>query len=231
MTTTPAMGVDPMGKTSCAQCDGTIDAGDYRVVVMAVEMKPHYAGGGRGVSTALSFCDACVSEMPTFELTNWLKLRSDAAAEPSAGPATEDVLRCHPQSGNGSTKKEKKEGPTVEMGSDGTGDDDAKDGDNLARADREAIKFSDWVGEGQAAERSEAPPTVRRTVESVRRETLGKFLTDRKSWGTMKGKGREAVTLYADGMSQSEIARKLGVDQATVSRMIQGALKMAGATS
>jgi len=70
MATKSAASIDPMGKTSCARCDDTIQAGEYRVVVMVAEMKPpdfeeSYVPG-RGFSEAKSFCDTCVAEMPVF---------------------------------------------------------------------------------------------------------------------------------------------------------------------
>jgi hypothetical protein len=218
MATNSTVKVDPTGKTSCAGCDRSIPAGAYRVVLMAVEID---GLNGRGESTSTSYCKSCIAELPVLEMGNWFKLLMDARIKDvlESSPRSEDAM-YRAESGN---REEKVSGGRT-MDRRGDGDDE------VGMADQEAIKFSDHVGPGQAAIKGEVPLVVR-TVASVRRETLQKFLADQASRGKMKPVMREAASLYATGIGQSEIALKLKVDQATVSRMIQGALKIANAAS
>jgi DNA-binding CsgD family transcriptional regulator len=73
-------------------------------------------------------------------------------------------------------------------------------------------------------------PAVRQSGEEAQKMLLDKFLKDPKSRG-MAAAVRTATKMWIDGASQNEIARKLGRDQATVSRMIAGARKRAYAQS
>jgi len=90
---TPGDGM--LGKTTCAKCHRGIDAGDYRVVLMAVEMKPEdfceNVPAGRGISFHQSFCSMCLADMETLEMHNIWKDISDGAADPSAGPKNQDA--------------------------------------------------------------------------------------------------------------------------------------------
>lgn len=210
---------DLIAKTSCAQCGDTIEADEYRIVVSVHEIDMQLEAGfsPKRITTDLkSFCDTCAADMPSLELPNLRKSIIDVKARDAreSSPSSEDAFH-RSVTGHG-------------------GDDDAngEDGDDepgLNRADKESIEFSDHVGPGQSAVKGDVPLTVQ-TVESIRRDTLGKFLKDNKSRGVMKETMRKAVTLYVvEGMGQGVIARKLGVDQGTVSRMIKAALNLAGA--
>jgi hypothetical protein len=214
-----------MPKTSCAKCGDTIEAGEYRVAVAVTEIRPDegFREPRRGPGGVKSFCDVCVATAETFEFRNpWKQMiELDAQSVRSSSPPSEDAF-YRSVAGRGGKDKEKGAGAYCGPERDPNSEPE------LGQADREAVEFSDHVGEGQPAIKGDVPLTVR-TVESVRRETLENFLKNPSSRGAMMPTMRQAVTLYVDGNSQNEIARKIGKDQATVSRMIQGALKMAGA--
>ena len=204
--------VGAMDKTICAGCERAIPTSAYRVVLMAAEMGPE----GRGRSFSKSYCESCIAEAPVLELLNVWKLRIDLNAQ--------DALISSPHSEDAFYRSVT--GRRVEDNED---DDEGGDGEEaLNRADKESVEFSGWVGQGQATVRDEAPPIAVRTVESIRREALVNLRKDRKLWGQVKPTAQKAVTLSLSGKGQNEIARELCVDQGTVSRMIKGALKIAG---
>jgi Helix-turn-helix domain len=200
---TPA---DQMGKTSCARCNETIHAGQYRVVLSRVEMKPPDIDRGiplgRGLSFYESYCDSCVAEIPLFEVMNPWKMLSDNAARPSAGPATEDAAF---------------RSVSVQEIAEKFADDGPGDGEALDEADIQANVLS-----------SDAPtwPLPELAGEAAQRARLLTFLNAPASRG-MRSDMRAAAKMWVEGASQSEVARKLGRDQSTVSRMIAGARKMA----
>jgi hypothetical protein len=211
---------DLMAKTCCAKCKDTIEVNEYRVVVSVHEMRLDFESGGiphRSSTFLKSFCDTCSAEMTSLELPNFRKLMIESHARDASesSPPSEDAFH-HSVSGRG--------------GEDNGESEEGENEPGLNHADKESIEFSDHVGPGQAAVKGTVPLVVQ-TVEAIRRDTLRKFLKDSKSRGTMKQTMRDAVALYVDGTSQSEIARKLKVDQGTVSRMIKGALQLAGAAS
>lgn len=213
---------DLMPKTSCTRCNDTIEEGEYRVAVAVTEIRPDEAGGKprRGPGGVKSFCDVCVATAETFEFRNpWKKMiELDAQSARESSPSSEDAFH---RSVTGRGGKESDKGATAYVDPQFDQNDDG-----LGQADKESVEFSEYVGPGQAAIKGDAPLIVR-TGESIRKETLSSFLKNPASRGTMKTKMREAASLYLEGMGQSDIARKLNVDQGTVSRMIQGALKLA----
>ena len=222
------MAQDFYSETACANCGDVIEAGEYRVVVMAVEMKPENLDddtpAGRGESDTQHYCDRCAVTLDKFVIENRWKELSDDLAQASAGPASEDA-HFRAETGNRAARRTTARSG-ISLKQSGPENDEA----NLSMADRENIKFSDWVGPGQAAIKGDVPLKAR-SVESVRRETLAKYRKDRNSSGKMKPTMRQAVDLYVAGMGQTEIARKLGVDQGTISRMLREALLMAGAAA
>jgi len=216
--------VDPLGKTSCAGCNDTIEAGAYRVVVMMVEMRPsHYEEtGGRGHSLSRSYCDSCVAEMPVFELPNLLKLRSDAAATPSARPADEDAHGSFRKDGEAILGRNRQRRVTsiqeiAQKGAAATAGHG--DGDTLNVSDLEANVLST-----QRPSRPGPEPAG----EAAQRAKMVLFLSAPASRG-MSNDLRTAARMWAEGASQNEVARKLGKDQSTVSRRIKTAQVMANA--
>jgi hypothetical protein len=89
---------------------------------------------------------------------------------------------------------------------------------------------SDLVPAGSKIANASAEPSIatKRDPISQQKEKLSGFLNDPASRG-MRPTIRNAARQWVEGPSQSEIARKLGTDQSTVSRMINGALKLADA--
>ena len=84
-------------------------------------------------------------------------------------------------------------------------------------------------GPGMADAATEPSVLTKREPISPQREKLSAYLNDTASRG-MRGSMRIAAKQWVEGVSMSEIARKMNVDQSTVSRMINGALKLADAT-
>ena len=194
--------LNSVGEASCVKCSDTIEAGEYRIVVLIAEVKDGHAGR----ISRLPYCDTCVAQMSHFEILNTYKMRSDEAAIPSAGPATEDAaFRSVSVQGIAERVSKRKDG-------DGPGD-----GETMNEADIEANILS-----------TDAPdrPLPELAGEAAQRARLASFLKAPSSRG-MRSDMRTAARLWVEGASQSEVARKLGKDQSTVSRMIAGARKMA----
>jgi hypothetical protein len=165
--------VDQMGKSACAQCGDRIDAGAYRVVVMAVEMQPpdykQSSSRGPGDSVSRAFCGVCAAEVSDFSLPN---------------PWKPIVGRAHTS--------------------------------DLNKADLEANLLTAI---------SPSKPSPESAGEASQRAHLLKFLNDPRSM-SMRSDMREVARTWAEGASLNEVARKLGKDQSTISRIIQGARKM-----
>jgi hypothetical protein len=85
------------------------------------------------------------------------------------------------------------------------------------------------AGSGIADLTTEPSVLNKREPISPQREKLSVYLNDPASRG-MRASMRLAAKQWVEGVSMSEIARKMNVDQSTVSRMINGALKLADAT-
>jgi hypothetical protein len=207
---------DPMAKTSCSRCDGTIQAGGNRVFLMAVEM----GSDGRGRSFSGSYCDSCIAEMPALELPNWWRLQMDAGATPSAGPAEEDVHGTFRKNGEAILGRHRLRRATSvqEIAQEKAASTDGQgDGDATNEADLEANVLS-----------TDRPsrPGPEPAGEAAQRARLMTFLNNPKSRG-MRSDMRAVARMWAEGASQSEVARKHGKDQSTVSRMIAGARKLA----
>lgn len=220
--------IDQMPATICSKCEGAIPCGEYRIAVLAVACDRN--SNGEDISEAirkLTICGGCAVSMSEFTIVNDIKRtveeRAASLTLPSP-PGTDALDNWRAKTGHGELPSD--DGPTAIC------DPKYDPGDEKSgRADAEAIELSEWGGWGKP-DRSELPSRLLRSTDSVRRETLRNFLMDRKrSWGKMQTRMRQAATLFVEGKTQKEIAQQVGVDQATVSRMIQGALRIAGAAA
>ena len=72
---------------------------------------------------------------------------------------------------------------------------------------------------------SPSRPAPESTGEASQRAHLLQFLNDPRAMA-MRSDMREVARMWAEGASLNELARKLGKDQSTISRIIQGARKM-----
>lgn len=72
---------------------------------------------------------------------------------------------------------------------------------------------------------SPAIPPPESSGEASQRAHILKFLNDPRSMA-MRSDMRDVARMWAEGASLNEVARKLGKDQSTISRIIQGARKM-----
>ena len=207
------MAQDFYSETACANCGGVIEAGEYRVLVTAVELKPEgfdedgvEVPASRGESTTQYYCDCCVATLPRLVpngIENPWKELSDDLAQASAGPSTEDASKRfvhETDAANAIAAKSRRLGRPISAGQ------------------AEALLYSTSSPDRPGREQ---PPD-----KTDQQERLREFL---KSPGSRKmlPQMRRAATMCAEGASQSEIARKLGVDQSTVSRMVKGAMQMA----
>lgn len=221
-----------MPATLCSQCEGAIPRDEYRVIVVAAARDRRFDVDVVDIvetTRTLTFCQECAMAMPQFTIINDFKRHVELRAKWLQLPPEEyqDALSFdRTNTGHGEEPKSNRSAAKrygAELGS--------SEDEKLGRADREAIELSEWAGPGQP-DRSDITPREPRSQESVRRQTLGNLLNDRRSWGKLKPRQREVVKLYAaDGLTQSEIARQVGLDQASVCRMIMGALNLAAASS
>lgn len=165
--------LDQMGKTACAQCGARIEADDYRVGVIAVEMRApdskQSSSRGPAEPVLTAFCGLCVAKVSNFSLPN---------------PWKPIVDQSHTSGANK---------PNLEA--------------NLL------------------ANISPAKPSPESAGEASQRAHILKFLNDPRSMA-MRSDMRDVARMWAEGASLNEVARKLGKDQSTISRIIQGARKM-----
>lgn len=210
-----------MPATVCSRCEAAIAAGEYRVSVFATERQ--VLNQRVDVETIIrTLCLACTMDPDEFLTGHFrtTKLDIEARAKWAASPAERgaDVL----------DNKRANTGHGGQANTDGAPVKEDLDGEALGAADAEANELSEWAGFGHGLFRSDMAPTNPRSEESVRRETLRMFLNDRaRSWGKLRPQQREAVKLYVEGLNQNEIARRMGLKQYDVSRMIQSALNLA----
>jgi ribosome-binding protein aMBF1 (putative translation factor) len=94
----------------------------------------------------------------------------------------------------------------------------------------QALETTSEIAEMDVAVHSRNAGTTGRSSpgEEKQRAKLLKFLNVPASQG-MRPQMRQAGRHWAEGFSQSDVARKLNMDPSTVARMINGALKMADA--
>jgi len=193
-----------LGKTTCAKCQEEIAAGDYRVVLMAVEMRPEDFGenlpAGRGISLYQSFCDVCLAHMETLELHNVWKDLSDDGADPSAGPRNEDV-GYRAVSLPGLAEKR-------------------------ARAAEEEGGKSETSAEAIEAElnstNTPSRPEPELATEGNLRERMYSFLQTPAA-KQMPKQVRIVAGKWSSGETQGQIATAIGVNQSSVSRLLDQA--------
>lgn len=165
--------LEVMSKTVCAHCGDSIDAGDYRVAVTAVEMHPlgskQSSSRGPAKPGLTAFCGVCVAKISSFPLPNPWKAIVDQ-------PHTSGVNK-----------------PDLDASS------------------------TTSCSPGKASPESAG--------EASQRAHILKFLNDPRSMA-MRSDMRDVARMWAEGASLNEVARKLGKDQSTISRIIQGARKM-----
>lgn len=213
-------GIDQMPEAVCDRCEALIPASEYRVVALAVSRdrqmdEDSFLDQDIFTPATRTFCNKCVMDVDEFVIANLFKCQAElmtklAHAAPTPGEDAMDKWRVN--TGHGGME----DASSVHAPGD-------VDGDTLHAADAEAFELSDYNPQAL-----QGAPTEPRSLESVRRETLRNFLNDRaRSWGKLKPRQREAVKLYVEGLTQSEIARRVGLDQGNISRMIQGALRVA----
>jgi len=195
--------IELMGATKCAKCKDKIGVGEYRVVVMLSEMDPKDYDEGSAAGTiagAFSFCDTCIAEMPTIEIGNPWKLRSDSLANPSAGPGSEDFSwRAKSSQGIAADKVERSEGAAGDEGGDeGTGADFEA---NLNSTDTSDTSWLESASEDDLRDRMSA------FLETPESRKMGKTM-------------RTIANKWASGETQNQIATAVGVNQGTVSRWI-----------
>lgn len=80
-----------LGTTSCAECNEKIAAGEYRVVLMAVEMKPEEYDGDKRRCNLVEFLQCLLSRDGDICSAHVWHRICESAARPSAGPQSEDA--------------------------------------------------------------------------------------------------------------------------------------------
>lgn len=209
---------DFLGKTACVRCGDEIDTGEYRVVVAVSEYRSDdYGRPSRGSGFVIAFCDQCVATAPKLEVPNNFKVIVEDRAS--------DAVTASPHGVDALEGKRAVSGHGGRVGEDQA--DEAGD-EQIGAADREAVEFAAQRPPWQNP-MPEVPLNLR-SVESVRRETLRRYLASPASRGRMAPNLRRAVTLFVEGNTHRDIAQRLGKDQSTVTRMLQGALRLANAT-
>jgi hypothetical protein len=207
---------DLLSNKTCSSCGEVIETGEYRVVVALSEFTSNeYGWPIRGYGFVIAFCDECIANMAKLEIPNRFEqiIEDRARWVSEASPRGLDALDGkRGVSGHGGNPEQR-----LTNGND----------EEVGEADREANEFAAFRPPWQDS-LPEVPLNIR-SVGSVRRQTLRRYLSSPQSRGCMASTLRRVVRLYVDGDGQKEIARKIGKDQTTVSRMLQAALKLANA--
>jgi len=196
---------DQMPATVCFQCAGTLPRGADRVIVLAALRSKIDDLDTLETTRTLTFCRDCAMKMPTFAVVNDLKLRVEKRAEclvAASSPGEDAFDNARARTGHG-----------------GSDDADVSDDEVFGAADAEAIEFSDR--NPQALPESRSP-------KEITRERLALFLNDQRS-RKLRPSTRRVAELYVGYLTQDEIARRTGMDQSSVSRAIQAALRIASA--
>jgi hypothetical protein len=191
------------GQTSCYKCGDSIAQGEYRVAVAIAEMEPGDGcsrTAGRGISSVYNYCDECVAKMSHFEFPNPYRVICDLLAEPSAGPASEDISwRAQSLSGMAAYLKEHEQSGEA---------DDARSAQEIEDALNSTLTRDAPVPE---------PPS-----EDDLRERM-RLLLQKREGPRMPKQIRVIAGKWAAGETQTQIAKAMGVNQSTVSRLLDEA--------
>lgn len=222
---------DQMPATLCSQCNGAIPAGECRITVIAAmrDRRHGYTGIDRDTletTWALTFCRNCAMAMPQFIIVNDFQLDVERHARRMELPAVprEDVLvPWRADTGRGEEPDKDDERPAAKAAKEGAELGSSED-EEPGRADEEAIEFSGWNHQRRP---EVAVATQPPSAKEVARQRLASFLKDPCSRSKLRPITRTIAQHYTDGLTQFEIAKRTGMDQSSVSRTIQAALKLA----
>jgi hypothetical protein len=221
--------LEQMPATTCTRCESAIACGGYRVVVLALSRDRKLEEAEvRDVDVVeatrtLTLCANCVAVMPEFSITNDFKLDIERRAEyykrPSA-PGMDALDSGRASTGHGGFQDTDNQAMTT-SGSDSS---PTAEGDTFGAADSEALELSE---ENPQALSEGIAPIQPRSGKEITRERLASFLGDPRSRQKLRPTTRRVAELYVGNLTQCEIARKTGMDQSSVSRAIQAALRLA----
>jgi hypothetical protein len=228
----------------CARCEKLIEENEERALAagMMVECHrvadddPDYTVGLR-VGQALHYCSECAYKIEDFRIPNpWFVPENErhAMAEYQEQAQAQAELEAADQSkelsaalATGDTSSFNAAMPTSAPRDDVMGHAvpisqvasqiaEKQDGSTPTAEIAEQVFADDERWEKMAGARASG------SGEATQRSNLLDYLNSPTSRG-MPHTMRQAARLWADGASQTEISRRLGVDQSVVSRMIKGA--------
>jgi hypothetical protein len=244
-----------LAATTCQVCETAIDQGTPRIMVVAVKLafdvdddspsssqlsQASIVGGsspaGQGswkVGKLISCCNGCAEGIDDFSIGNPWSLRKRPDTQRVNGSASLETCGAEMKAEAAATQKTLSECLASEDTRNST--HSVRPGSELTarqtRLEHETRKSVAVKPSGQnpiAARSGNARTTGSAPGEDKQRAKLLKFLNAPASQG-MRPQMRQAGRHWAEGFSQSDVARKLNMDPSTVARVINGALKMADA--
>lgn len=188
-----------IAKSFCRNCDATLDDGEDRIVVMAVEYRGDEGREpGRGDTCTTNFCMKCVADMQDLKLWNPWKVQSDMKAGPSAERPGDDMMD-HAISLQGIAARRRLR----------SGRSDQSDDEALGKLLSDQRKYRDTL----PPDRTDIRRRMQNFIYSPRYRKIPK-------------KQKLIAKLWACGFDQTEIAEDLNSTQQTVSRQLEKILAM-----
>ena len=197
-------------ETECYLCGDKIEGGEYRVFVVAVEYKPEDFNvdaplgdpAGPGTIISASLCDVCCGKTAELPIKNPWYFEREAWADPSAGPASEDIS-YHAVSLHGEAERQAAAGKQKH----------GERGGALSAENIEAALNSTLTRTTPQAE----PPT-----EDDLRDRMSAFLQLPEA-RKMPRHLRTVAGKWAAGETQAQIAKAVAANQSSVSRWLDEA--------
>jgi hypothetical protein len=213
---------DWISQTSCSECGAKIPAGEDRIVAAVLEFADDGVAFRPHVGAAIYYCPDCGGKREEFRIRNpWPRPNQTwpvpNTAEPMGVPTTDG---------------ERNSAATVESRlarSVAAGNMQAFNASFPAAPLRtDALAHSESIGSREPCgiEAAGCVPISLSSINHVRKERLRSFINSPASRG-MRREMREAARKWVNGMSQANVAKSMRLNQATISRMVNDALRMA----
>jgi len=210
-----------MIETHCSECGANITRGEDRIVAAVLELANDEDAFRADIGATMHYCSDCGGECEEFRIRNpWPRPKVTSLV-----PKTAEPMDVPPNGSERSsvTTVESRLARSVAAGNMRPFEASFP----VAPSRTDALAHSESIGpEPVGTEAAGCIPIILSSSSQVRKERLRKFINSPASRG-MRREMREAARRWVDGASQTDIAKTMNLNQATISRMVNGALTMA----